>query len=289
MDFRQLETFVKVCEEMSFTKAANNLYISQQGVSKSIKSLEDELGVPLFSRTTSSISLTKYGTIMLRYASGLVEDYVSALNAINNEKESRQDNIRVGFTQGMVNFLPDRLLEEYILSHPKTKILINEYSDAGVDEALINNEIDVGFCISPVNREKFKVHLSRSMNVYFMISDRHPFAAESSIDLRQLKNSTFITFGEHSKGHIAFLERCRKAGFIPNIGIRANDIGLMMSLCKRNLGVGIYVGDEPAQLPGLKILPDKLHSWKYTINICTLADHGITSKESEFINSFTGW
>lgn len=61
VDFRQLETFVEVCEQMSFTKAASNLYISQQGVSKSIKTLEDELGVSLFLRTNSSISLTNYG------------------------------------------------------------------------------------------------------------------------------------------------------------------------------------------------------------------------------------
>ena len=52
VDFRQLETFVEVCEQMSFTKAASNLYISQQGVSKSIKTLEDELGVVIPSGTS---------------------------------------------------------------------------------------------------------------------------------------------------------------------------------------------------------------------------------------------
>ena len=83
MDFRQLETFVEVCEQMSFTKAASNLYISQQGVSKSIKTLEDELGAPLFLRTNSSISLTNYGVILLRYAEELVRGYTKVLTEIN--------------------------------------------------------------------------------------------------------------------------------------------------------------------------------------------------------------
>ena len=79
MDFRQLETFVEVCEQMSFTKAASNLYISQQGVSKSIKTLEDELGVSLFLRMNSSISLTNYGVILQRYAEDLVNNYTKSL------------------------------------------------------------------------------------------------------------------------------------------------------------------------------------------------------------------
>lgn len=86
MDFRQLETFVEVCEQMSFTKAASNLYISQQGVSKSIKTLEDELGVSLFLRTNSSISLTNYGVILQRYAEDFVNNYTKVLTEINTEK-----------------------------------------------------------------------------------------------------------------------------------------------------------------------------------------------------------
>ena len=82
VDFRQLETFVEVCEQMSFTKAASNLYISQQGVSKSIKTLEDELGVSLFLRTNSSISLTNYGVILQRYAEDLVNNYTKVLTSI---------------------------------------------------------------------------------------------------------------------------------------------------------------------------------------------------------------
>ena len=100
MDFRQLETFVEVCEQMSFTKAASNLYISQQGVSKSIKTLEDELGAPLFLRTNSSITLTNYGVILLRYAEELVRGYTKVLTEIMLKRTAIKTASRSDFLTG---------------------------------------------------------------------------------------------------------------------------------------------------------------------------------------------
>ena len=289
MDCRQLENFVEVCEQMSFTKAANNLYISQQGVSKSIKSLEDELGVQLFFRTNSSLSLTNYGTILLTYASKLVKNYSEVLTAINTEKNRNKDVIRIGFANGIANFFPDKLVEGFLKAYPTTKISIKEYSDTDVDEALISGEIDIGFCVSPVDGKKLKIHHSHNMNLYFMLSDKHPLANEVSIDLRQLKNDCFIAMGDGGKGHSSFLERCRKAGFFPNINVAITDTKLLMNLCRQNVGIGVYAGEKPAELPGLRIIPDKLHVWKYSMCICTAINHGVSVQEAAFIKRFRNW
>lgn len=289
MDFRQLENFVEVCERMSFTKAANNLYISQQGVSKSIKALEEELGVKLFFRTNSSLVLTNYGTILLQHARGLVKDYTAILTEINAEKNRDKDSIKVGFTNGGSNFLPVNLLEDYLQSHPNIRVSIREYNDTTVDEALLSGEINIGFCVGPVDRKTLKIHHTHNMNLYFLLGEKHPLANESSIDLRQLKNDCFIAMGDGEKGRESFLERCRKAGFVPNIGIKVSDVEMMMSLCRKNLGIGVYAGDGPAKLPGLRIIPDKLHVWEYSIHICTAVGHGVSTQEEEFISCFRKW
>ena len=244
MDFRQLETFVEVCEQMSFTKAASNLYISQQGVSKSIKTLEDELGAPLFLRTNSSISLTNYGVILLRYAEELVRGYTKVLTEINAEKNRDKNSITLGFPNGIANFFPAKIVETYLKSHPDVKIAIKEYTDTEVDEALIRGDIDIGFCVVPIDDKKLKIQHTHNMNLYFMLSEDHPLAGEASIDLRQLKNDCFI---------------------------------------------GIYAGERPADLPGLRIVPDRLHVWEFSICICTAAGHGVTAQEAEFIKSFRKW
>ncbi len=289
MDFRQLETFVEVCEQMSFTKAASNLYISQQGVSKSIKTLEDELGAPLFLRTNSSISLTNYGVILLRYAEELVRGYTKVLTEINAEKNRDKNSITLGFPNGIANFFPAKIVEAYLKSHPDVKIAIKEYTDTEVDEALIRGDIDIGFCVVPIDDKKLKIQHTHNMNLYFMLSEDHPLAGEASIDLRQLKNDCFIGMGDDGKGRASFLERCRKAGFFPNINVTVSDTELMMKLCRENVGIGIYAGERPADLPGLRIVPDRLHVWEFSICICTAAGHGVTAQEAEFIKSFHKW
>ena len=272
VDFRQLETFVEVCEQMSFTKAASNLYISQQGVSKSIKTLEDELGVSLFLRTNSSISLTNYGVI---------------LTEINTEKNRDRNGITLGFPNGIANFFPAEIFETYLKSHPNVRISIREYTDTEVDEALVRGDIDIGFCVVPVDKEKLNIQHTHNMN--FMLSESHPLAGEASLDLRQLKNDSFIAMGDEGKGRTSFLERCRKAGFFPNINVTVADTELMMELCRKNLGIGVYAGERPLELPGLRIVPDKLHVWEFSISICTAAGHGVTAQEAELIKCFRKW
>ena len=128
MDFRQLENFIEVSEQMSFTKAANNLYISQQGLSKSIKALEDELGVRLFYRTGSLLSLTNYGAILLPRAKEMVQGYKTLLDEVSIEKSSMKKTVQVGLTRGMVTFLPSQLLASYAKNHPDVKLSIQDYS-----------------------------------------------------------------------------------------------------------------------------------------------------------------
>lgn len=289
MDFRQLETFVEVCEQMSFTKAATNLYISQQGVSKSIKTLEDELGAPLFLRSNSSISLTNYGVILLRYAEDLVNGYTRVLTEINAEKNRDKNSIMLGFPNGTANFFPAKIIDAYLKCHPDVNISIKEYTDTEVDEALISGDIDIGFCVAPVDGKKLKIQHTHNMNLYFMLGAEHPLAGEASIDLRQLKNDSFIAMGGEGKGRASFLERCRKAGFFPNISVTVTDTGLMLKLCRENVGIGVYAGEHPAELPGVRIIPDKLHVWEFSICVCTAAGHGVTAQEAEFINSFRKW
>ena len=280
---------MEVCEQMSFTKAARQSVYQPAGREQSIKTLEDELGAPLFLRTNSSISLTNYGVILLRYAEELVRGYTKVLTEINAEKNRDKNSITLGFPNGIANFFPAKIVETYLKSHPNVKIAIKEYTDTEVDEALIRGDIDIGLCVVPIDDKKLKIQHTHNMNLYFMLSEDHPLAGEASIDLRQLKNDCFIGMGDDGKGRASFLERCRKAGFFPNINVTVSDTELMMKLCRENVGIGIYAGERPADLPGLRIVPDRLHVWEFSICICTAAGHGVTAQEAEFIKSFRKW
>lgn len=289
MDFRQLENFIEVSRQMSFTKAAKNLYISQQGISKSIKSLEEELGILLFYRTSSSIVLTEYGSCLLTYAQNMDILYKKAIDDIEHIKKHNKNELRIGIPHGLVNILPAEILTDYNHSHQGVSVRISEYSDFSLDEALLAGQIDIGFCIAPVTENGFAVHYVHHSQTYYMISQKHPLAGEKSIELRSLKNELFIGFGENNKGHDVLVERCRKAGFTPQMGMQTQDMQLIEEMCRQGMGVGFYVGDATATLPGLRIIPDSEADWSYDVCLTTIAGRQLNFAESEFLEAMKAW
>lgn len=289
MELRQLENFIEVCRQMSITKAANNMYITQQGMSKSIRSLETELGVPLFTRTANSLIPTEYGRILLKYAEQIDALYLQILYEISSTKSSGNANIRIGIPHGLVNVMPRNCFLKFMENHPNISLSMEEYDDETLDEAVRDGAVDIGFCIEPVPRAGITVHAVQTYKTFYMLSESHPLAGEECIDLRLLKDENFIGFGEGNKGHKQLAERCLRAGFTAKIGIRSNDMELIRQMCRLGLGIGFFVGDADAELPGLKIVPDKVPNWNYTICLCTSSSKSLSDAELAFLREFSNW
>ena len=96
MDFHHLKYFVEVADQKSFSKAARNLHISQSAISRTIKALEDELGVVLFMRNAKSVELTDGGTIFLTHAKRVVFMFEHLKTDFENEFRLEQGSIRIG-------------------------------------------------------------------------------------------------------------------------------------------------------------------------------------------------
>lgn len=134
----------------------------------------------------------------------------------------------------------------------------------------MRGDIDIGFCVVPVDKEKLNIQHTHNMNLYFMLSESHPLAGEASLDRGSSKNDSFIAMGDEGKGRTSFLERCRKAGFFPNINVTVADTELMMELCRKNLGIGVYAGERPLELPGLRIVREAARVGIFN-QLCTAA------------------
>lgn len=289
MELRQLENFIEVCRQMSITKAANNMYITQQGMSKSIRSLETELGVPLFIRTANTLVPTEYGRVLLKYAEQIDNLYLQSLYEISNIKASGSVNLNIGIPHGLVNIMPRSCFLKFMENHPDISLSMEEYDDEVLDEAVRNGTLDIGFCVEPVSREGITVHASQTYKTFYMLAENHPLAREESIDLRLLKDENFIGFGEGNKGHKQLAERCLRAGFTPKIGIHSNDMELIRQMCRMGLGIGFFVGDANTKLPGLSIVPDKVPNWNHTICLCTSSSKCLSAAEHAFLEDFSRW
>src|SRR5690625_977138 len=96
MDIRHLEYFTEVAKHLNFTKAASTLHISQPSLSKTVKSMEDELGVPLFNRSFRHLELTDAGKALLHNAKHVLHAYQNLTNELNDVMNLKKGEIRIG-------------------------------------------------------------------------------------------------------------------------------------------------------------------------------------------------
>lgn len=289
MDLKEIECFIEVCNQMSFTRAGKKLYISQQGVSKKINKLEEELDVVLFNRTSSAIQLTEYGELFLQNAKLMYDEYKNAMEQLLIVKKRKAGELGIGIPNGLGNFFPQQILDDFIAKHRDINIMIYQYNDADCEEALLKEKIDIGFCVSPVDGDVFTTHHVHREKTYFMLSEKHSLANCDVISMEQMKNEKFVGFGKGNKGHDILKEKCQKAGFPLRMLLITLDMQLIIQTCRNNMAIGFYVGPTDKVIPGIRLIPSADHDWDWNVCITTLKNRKMRDIDRVFIKEFEKW
>lgn len=140
MDFHDLQCFITASETLNFTKTAQKLYMTQQGVSRIINRLEDELSVPLFYRNKQALALSEYGRDFLNTARQLVSLLETYKEKVETEKKHDRRSLRVCIPSGMSNFFPVELIAEYLRDNPTVDLSIQECLDYECESRVLNGE-----------------------------------------------------------------------------------------------------------------------------------------------------
>jgi DNA-binding transcriptional LysR family regulator len=163
MDLRQLEYFVTVAEEHHFARAAHRLHVSQPSVSQQIKSLERELGVPLFERSSRAVSLTPAGSDILPLAVELLADARRLQLHAAGSARRVSGRVRIGFlADEYTNTSGDQLIAAIREAHPGLTIEFHQIGFAEQFSALVDAQVDVSFVMGPVPGSLLAVPLFQS-------------------------------------------------------------------------------------------------------------------------------
>ncbi|WP_064193693.1 LysR family transcriptional regulator, partial [Acinetobacter baumannii] len=191
MTFTQLEIFALIAELKSFTATAEKLGISQSAVSHALKSLEQQWGINLISRTQSDIELTTTGQQLLTHVKELLsisdtlEKEVAAIHGLN------EGTLRIGsFGASSSIYLLPEILETFRQRYPKIEIYIDEGEDKEVAQWLLERRIEVGFLIMP--DERFDTFPLIEDRFVALVPSGYPLAQQLYIDPAQLENCPFI-------------------------------------------------------------------------------------------------
>ena len=292
MEIKELEYFVAVCEHNNISKAAKKLYISQQGLSRIINKLEEELGVLLFYRTSSKLQLTEYGEYLLERANNLIKSHNGIINDLNTMKERKSGLIKIGLSYGIGVLLPHNIIENFVKQYPNVVLKFREFSDILCEEEVLNERIDIGFCVAPVDKNKFNIHSTHRHETYFMISEKNPLSKKPYIKFEDISNETYIGFGKDTKGHNIFVQKCLKHGFEPKNNIAITGMESIYRLCRNNAGIGFYVGAINSALPqleGIIIVKALNEDWFFDVSIVTKRGTYINEVTHIFLKHISKW
>ena len=258
MNFRQLEIFLAVANNLSFVKASESLYIAQSAVSIAIQKLEDELDLKLFSRNNKRVELTAEGQVLLLHADKIMSQTRDAKLELAEMSELKRGEVKLGVPAMLASYFFPSYLVDFKRQYPNIKItiidegtkLIRQQLDQGViDMGIINlNEPISDIESHPIIHEEMLLCLSRS----------HPLATRHSVKFSELKDQHLILYREGYLLREIVNRMCEEHGVEPKIDFEVNLIQLMKTLVLSELGVSFCLRSvlkEESKLVGIPFKP----------------------------------
>jgi DNA-binding transcriptional LysR family regulator len=255
MELRHFRYFIAVAEELSFTKAAKRLHISQPPLSQHVQEIERELGTLLFRRNRSHVALTDTGRLFLDEARSVVQQASHAVDMAKRAGRGEVGVLRIGFTAtAPFTHVFSAAIRAFRRESPGVRLNLEYSMTEPVIEALRTNELDVGF-VRPMTDS-----LPDDIGTILVMTDRlmavvhadHPLAAlKQPIPIGMLANEPFVlrASGAHSGYYEQIYQCCIRAGFFPQIAQEAKEAATILGLVATGLGVTIL----PASLGAIAV------------------------------------
>ena len=178
MDFHHLKYFVEVADQKSFSKAARNLHISQSAISRTIKALEDELGVVLFIRNAKYVEMTDGGTIFLTHAKRVVFMFEHLKIDFENEFRLEQGSVLIGLPPVTDAPIFAQLLGEFKQTYPQIDLELYEHGSKKIEISVQEGLIDVGIICTKPNAKEFDSFYLTSDPLSVILPKDNPLAEE---------------------------------------------------------------------------------------------------------------
>lgn len=238
---QRLKTLLKVVETKNYSKAAEELNLTQPAVSMHIKQLEEELGIKLFRRTNHNVELTQEGAIVAKYATRLSNMYTNLQQSL----EDHQSNIKrltVGLTPSAESSVISRILAKFSLEKESLHITIISDTIKNLYTKLKNFEIDVAFVDGKIVDDHLKYILLDTDSLVLAVANNNPLSNKKIISLQDLKKEKLILRSEESGTTELFETQLQSMGeSIHNFEVmmEIDNIAMIKDLVRNNYGVSI--------------------------------------------------
>jgi len=237
MEVDQLRYFLRVAERQNFTRAAEELGISQSALSRSIQKLEDELGQPVFERKTRSVALTEAGVLLQSRAQQVLTLIEDTKAEISDDGESGQ--IRLGAIPTIAPyFLPD-LLRNFSTDFPKAMLVVQEDTTDNLLKRCSQGEIDLAILALPVPARYLEVEELFTEELLLVLPPEHPLVDKPQVRLADIKPFPFVLLDEAHCLSDNIVSFCRQRSFHPVAVEHTSQLAMIQELVSLSHGISM--------------------------------------------------
>src|SRR5499425_744882 len=191
MELSQLEVFLTVAREGRFSRAAEKLFRTQSAVSQTIRKLEEELGEPLFDRTSREGVLTDAGQVLREYAEKLVNLRNDAQEALVELRELHKGKLVIAANEFTVLYLLP-VLAEFRRLHPMIKITVERALSSKIPDQVLRYSVEFGVLSYEPQEASLASVVVFLDELVLVVPPKHPLASASEVSIRQLGAESFV-------------------------------------------------------------------------------------------------
>jgi len=258
MEIRQLKAFLAIAEAKTFTAGARRVNITQAAISMQIRQLEDEVGLPIFTRTPRRVILTEAGEYLLERARKILREHDSALAEIAEVAGAEYGRLRIGSASAMfaTQQLP-AIIQKLKQKFPNSELSVNSGTSERLVDKIMHGEVDIAFVSLPVENLNVTTELLFSDEIVAIANPKHPLAKEKFISAATLAGEKLILGEQGGNTRRMIDEFFNAANVRPNITMELSRQEAINRMVENNLGVGI----AGAKTVSKDIRDGRLTSW----------------------------
>ncbi|MDH4616931.1 LysR family transcriptional regulator [Brevibacillus sp. AY1] len=284
MEWQQLEYFQTLARVQNFTRAADELALTQSALSRSIAKLEEEMGVPLFERKVRGVVLNRYGEILLPYVNRAMQEITLAKQEIKDLDDPYNGSISLAFIHTLgSSFVPD-LIGVFREKFPGIEFALTQDSTRKIMNLLEAGEIELGFC-SPNEQMKNK-HIeavaAMEEQLFLIVPKNHRLADRTEVYLREVADEPFVSY-KHESGIREVIDNlCQQAGFKPKVTFEGVGDATIAGFVAANFGVALIPFIPGLDMDKLSILTVADPNCKRTIQMVWRSDRYMSPALEQF-------
>jgi DNA-binding transcriptional LysR family regulator len=287
MELQQLEFFLRVVEEGSFSKAAERVYRTQPAVSIAIRRLEEEIGATLFDRSQKTPTLTEAGEAIHDYAQRIIALRDQAREAVSDLRNLQRGRVRIGANESTSLYMLPQVILKYREHFPMVRVEIYRHVSERLPREVLDRNVDFALlAFEPVDKDLESFPVLKD-ELVLILSPEHPLAGRDSLTVKDLGSESFLAHNVKTASRAKVVEVFAQHHTPLNISLELATVETIKRFVQLNIGLAFVPRmcvQEELSRGTLVTIPVKGLSYYRTLWVCHRRSMSFSHAASAFLD-----